>query len=86
MSFALGAKGDQGLTSMIEQCHQISRKRGERNVFGMLLDQIDTLHQQYLKTPEGCTWGDSAAIWNKQPPRFKLPPELMQPSMALLTK
>ena len=71
MSFTLGAKGDQGLTSMIEQCHQISRKRGERNVFGMLLDQIDTLHQQYLKTPEGCTWGDSAAIWNKQPPPFQ---------------
>ena len=71
MSFAHGAKGDQGLTSMIEQCHQISRKRGERNVFGMLLDQIDTLHQQYLKTPEGCTWGDSAAIWNKQPPPFQ---------------
>jgi ATP-dependent exoDNAse (exonuclease V) beta subunit len=71
MSFALGVKGDQGLTSMIEQCHQISRKRGERNVFGMLLDQIDTLHQQYLKTPEGCTWGDSAAIWNKQAPPFQ---------------
>lgn len=76
MSFALGAKGDQGLTSMIEQCHQISRKRGERNVFGMLLDQIDTLHQQYLKTPEGCTWGDSAAIWNKHPPPFQATAEI----------
>ena len=76
MSFALGAKGDQGLTSMIEQCHQISRKRGERNVFGMLLDQIDTLHQQYLKTPEGCTWGDSAAIWNKQAPPFQAAAEI----------
>jgi ATP-dependent exoDNAse (exonuclease V) beta subunit len=76
MSFALGAEGDQGLTSMIEQCHQISRKRGERNVFGMLLDQIDTLHQQYLKTPEGCTWGDSAAIWNKQPPPFQAAAEI----------
>ena len=76
MSFALGAKGDQGLTSMIEQCHQISRKRGERNVFGMLLDQIDTLHQQYLKTPEGCTWGESAAIWNKHPPPFQAAAEI----------
>ena len=76
MSFALAAKGDQGLTSMIEQCHQISRKRGERNVFGMLLDQIDTLHQQYLKTPENCTWGDSAAIWNKQPPPFQAAAEI----------
>ncbi|MEC7230819.1 MAG: UvrD-helicase domain-containing protein, partial [Verrucomicrobiota bacterium] len=71
MSFALGAKGDQGLNSMIEQCQQISRQRGERNVFGMLLDQIDTLHQQYLKTPEGCTWGDSSAIWSMQEPPFE---------------
>ena len=71
MSFALGAKGDQGLTSMIEQCQQISRQRGECNVFGMLLDQIDTLHQQYLKTPEGCTWGDSTAIWSMQEPPFQ---------------
>ena len=70
MSFALGAKGDQGITSMIEQCQQISRKRGERNVFAMLLDQITALHQRFLETPEGCTWGDSAAIWNKQPPPF----------------
>ena len=76
MSFSLGAKGDQGLTSMIEQCHQISCKRGERNVFAMLLDQIDMLHQQYLKTPEGCTWGDSAAIWNKQPPPFQAAAEI----------
>tara|TARA_B100000886_G_scaffold245746_1_gene172839 strand:- start:2377 stop:4941 length:2565 start_codon:yes stop_codon:yes gene_type:complete len=70
MSFALGAKGDQGITSMIEQCQQISRKSGERNVFAMLLDQITALHQRFLETPEGCTWGDSAAIWNKQPPPF----------------
>ena len=76
MSFALTANGDQGLTSMIEQCHQISRKRGEQNVFGMLLDQIDTLHQQYLKTPEGCTWGDSTAIWNKQAPPFQAAAEI----------
>jgi ATP-dependent exoDNAse (exonuclease V) beta subunit len=70
-SFALGLKGDQGLTAMIEQCQQISRKRGERNVFGMLLDQIDTLHQRYLETPEGATWGKPDAIWNKQPPPFQ---------------
>lgn len=75
-SFVLGSKGDQGITSMIEQCHQISRKRGERNVFGMLLDQIDTLHQRYLKTPEGCTWGDSTAIWNKQAPPFQAAAEI----------
>ena len=71
MSFALGAKGDQGLSSMIEQCQQISRQRGERNVFAMLLDQIGTLHQRYLETPVDCTWGDAAAIWNKQEPPFQ---------------
>ena len=54
MSFALGAKGDQGLTSMIEQCQQISRQRGERNVFAMLLDQIGTLHQRYLEQVISC--------------------------------
>ena len=71
MSFTLGAKGDQGLTSMIEQCQQISRKRGERNIFAMLLDQIGTLHQRYLETPVNCTWGDASAIWSKQEPPFK---------------
>ena len=70
-SFSLGVEGAQGLRSMIEQCQQISRKRGERNVFAMLLDQIGTLHQRYLETPVDCTWGDAAAIWNKQEPPFK---------------
>ncbi|MBC8340907.1 MAG: UvrD-helicase domain-containing protein, partial [Proteobacteria bacterium] len=32
-SFSLGAEGE-GLTAMIEQCRQISRTNGERNVFG----------------------------------------------------
>ena len=75
-SFALGVEGDQGLTAMIEQCHQISRKLGERNVFGMLLDQIDTLHQRYLETPEGYTWGDPAAIWNKYALPFQTAAEM----------
>ena len=75
-SFALGVEGDQGLTAMIEQCQQISRKLGERNVFSMLLDQIDTLHQRYLETPEGSTWGDPDAIWNKQPPPFQTVAEI----------
>ena len=70
MSFSLGVVGEQGLGSMIEQCHQISRKQGERNVFAMLLDQISTLHQRYLETPEDCIWGDVATIWNNQDPPF----------------
>ena len=70
-SFSLGVERTQGLSSMIEQCQQISRQRGERNVFAMLLDQIGTLHQRYLETPVDCTWGDAAAIWNKQEPPFQ---------------
>jgi ATP-dependent exoDNAse (exonuclease V) beta subunit len=73
-SFSLGAEGD-GLTAMIEQCRQISRKNGERNVFGMLLDQIETLHQRYLETPPGCTWGDAASIWAGTTPPFHHAPE-----------
>lgn len=61
-SFNVGTQGD-GLEAMIAQCRQISRKHGERNVFAMLLDQIDSLHQRYLETPAGCTWGDANAIW-----------------------
>jgi ATP-dependent helicase/nuclease subunit A len=64
--FSLGVQGAQGLSSMIEQCRQISRKRGERNVFSMLLEQVNTLHQRYLETPEDSIWGDASAIWNKQ--------------------
>ena len=75
-SFVLGVEGDQGLTAMIEQCHQISRKLGERNVFGILLDQIDMLHQRYLETPEGYTWGDPAAIWNKHALPFQTAAEM----------
>ena len=70
MSFKHGIESEQGLSSMIEQCHQISRKRGERNVFAMLLDQVSTLHQRYLETPKDCIWGDAAAIWYKQEPPF----------------
>lgn len=73
-SFSLGAEG-HGLDAMIEQCRQISRRNGERNVFGMLLDQIDTLHQRYLETPPDCTWGDAAAIWKNQTPPFHDAPE-----------
>lgn len=62
-SFAVGTQGADGLEAMIEQCRQISRKHGERNVFAMLLDQIDKLHQRYLETPAGRTWGDASAIW-----------------------
>ncbi len=74
-SFSLGTTS-QGLDAMIEQCRQISRKNGERNVFGMLLDQIDTLHQRYLETPPDCTWGDPAAIWKGHTPPFHDAPEL----------
>ncbi|MEE2988262.1 MAG: UvrD-helicase domain-containing protein [Verrucomicrobiota bacterium] len=65
-SFKIGVEDTKGLKSMIEQCQQISRKRGERNVFNMLLEQVNTLHQRYLETPKDSTWGDAAAIWNKQ--------------------
>ncbi|MFO8027778.1 MAG: UvrD-helicase domain-containing protein, partial [Opitutales bacterium] len=66
-SFARGASGSEGLSAMIEQCRQISRRQGERDVFGTLLRQIDTLHQRYLETPPGCIWGDASAIWAKPP-------------------
>lgn len=74
-SFSLGTEGE-GLTAMIEQCRQISRKNGERNVFGMLLDQIETLHQRYLETPASSTWGDATAIWKDTTPPFHEAPEL----------
>ena len=77
-SFAIGSVGDRGLAEMIEQCRQISRKNGERNVFGILLDQIDTLHQRYLETPPGCTWGDTAAIWQGRTPPFHDAPDLSE--------
>ena len=70
-TFKISVEGDQGLAAMIEQCRQISRKLGERNVFSILLDQIDTLHQRYLETPDACTWGDAKAIWRGQTPPFQ---------------
>jgi len=61
--FDRNLRKDNGLQAMIDQCRQISRKQGERDVFRMLLSQIETLHQRYLETPLGCSWGDAAAIW-----------------------
>ncbi|PXA03427.1 hypothetical protein DDZ13_12090 [Coraliomargarita sinensis] len=66
-SFTRGASGSEGLTAMIDQCRQITRRQGERNVFGTLLRQIESLHQRYLETPHGCIWGDGRAIWSKPP-------------------
>lgn len=66
--FARGTEDDDALQAMIEQCRQISRQRGERNVFGMLLDQIESLHQRLLETPRGCTWGDASRIWEGDMP------------------
>lgn len=74
-SFALGSESDLGLAEMIEQCRQISRKSGERKVFGMLLEQIETLHQRYIETPQGCTWGDADAIWKGHRPPFQGAPQ-----------
>jgi ATP-dependent exoDNAse (exonuclease V) beta subunit len=62
-SFAIGAAAENGLVAMIEQCRQISRKNGERNVFAMMLRQMERLHQRFLETPADATWGDPAAIW-----------------------
>jgi len=61
--FDRNLRKDSGLQAMIDQCRQISRKQGERDVFRMLLSQIETLHQRYLETPAGCPWGDAEAIW-----------------------
>lgn len=61
--FDRNLKQDSGLKAMIEQCRQISRKQGERDVFRMLLSQIENLHQSFLETPDHCTWGDAKAIW-----------------------
>lgn len=56
-----------GLQAMIEQCRLISRRQGERNVFGTLLRQIEALHQRFLETPQGCRWGEAADIWREPP-------------------
>lgn len=71
--FTEGTEGDEALQSMIEQCRQISRKRGERNVFGMLLDQIGSLHQKLFETPASCLWGDANRIWKGQLPFASAP-------------
>ncbi|MEO0510172.1 MAG: UvrD-helicase domain-containing protein [Verrucomicrobiota bacterium] len=76
-SFARGTENNEALQAMIDQCRQISRKHGERNVFGILLDQIEGLHQRILETPEGCTWGNTSRIWKDQPP-FANAPELKE--------
>ncbi|MFU8847633.1 MAG: UvrD-helicase domain-containing protein [Opitutales bacterium] len=66
-SFSRSTRDNEGLTAMIEQCRQISRRQGERDVFGTLLRQIESLHQRYLETPPGCVWGDAHAIWAEPP-------------------
>lgn len=72
-SFAVGAAAENGLAAMIEQCRQISRKNGERNVFSMLLRQMERLHQRFLETPADASWGDPAAIWPNGMPFAEAP-------------
>lgn len=67
-TFTQSVSGADGLQAMIEQCRQIARRQGERNVFATLLNQAASLHQRYLESPPGCRWGDAAAIWGDSPP------------------
>lgn len=62
--FTRSASESGGLNAMIEQCRQITRRQGERHVFGTLLKHIEALHQCFLATPPDCTWGDAHAIWS----------------------
>lgn len=74
--FDRSAAGAQGMEAMIEQCRQITRRQGERNVFGTLLQQINALHQSYLATPPDCTWGDARSIWGAGQLPFPLATDL----------
>lgn len=56
-------KDTRSVKSMVNQCRQISPLKADPKVFSTLLNEIQTLHQYYLKTPEGCIWGNAQTIW-----------------------
>lgn len=74
-TFSLSSDG-YGIKAMIEQCRKISLRNGERDIFGTLLNQIDALHQRYLETPVGCTWGEANTIWKNKATPFKDAPKI----------
>lgn len=51
------------LSDFIDLLRRINRTHGERDVFKNLLKETENLHAKFLATPQGCTWGDSTAIW-----------------------
>ncbi len=74
-TFAQSLGGSDDLQAMIDQCRQIARRQGERDVFGTLLREAAALHQSYRETPPGCGWGDAAAIWADRPLPFAGAPD-----------
>jgi ATP-dependent exoDNAse (exonuclease V) beta subunit len=47
----------------IDLIRRISRKEGEREIFGTLLRSVESFHETYLRTPENISWGDKKRIW-----------------------
>ncbi|HEX8373424.1 MAG TPA: UvrD-helicase domain-containing protein, partial [Chthoniobacterales bacterium] len=47
----------------LDLMRQQSRKQSERQVFQTLLNSVNGLHEKFLLTPSGTTWGDEKTIW-----------------------
>ncbi|NBZ95253.1 MAG: hypothetical protein EBR40_02280 [Proteobacteria bacterium] len=61
--FREGLQNDEDAESFIDLIRRISRKEGEREIFGTLLRSVESFHETYLRTPDDVSWGDPKTIW-----------------------
>jgi ATP-dependent exoDNAse (exonuclease V) beta subunit len=61
--FREGLQKEGDSDEFLHLIRRISRKEGEREIFGTLLRSVESFHETYLRTPEGVSWGDADGIW-----------------------
>jgi ATP-dependent exoDNAse (exonuclease V) beta subunit len=61
--FREGLQKEGDAEEFLHLIRRISRKEGEREIFGTLLRSVESFHETYLRTPEGVSWGDVKGIW-----------------------
>ena len=61
--FREGLQKEEDAEEFIDLIRRISRKEGEREIFGTLLRSVESFHETYLRTPEKISWGDKRTIW-----------------------
>ncbi len=61
-------RSDEGFSAFLELIRKKNRNREGRNISGILDREIENLHERFLLTPGGTSWGDPSTIWPQERP------------------